>query len=61
MPQWIQILTYIIPAKYFVQSLQALFLVGNVWELILFNMIPIFGLGVLFFWITGVKTVKRLD
>jgi ABC-2 type transport system permease protein len=31
MPKWIQLLTYIIPAKYFVQSLQSLFLVGNVW------------------------------
>lgn len=61
MPQWIQILTYIIPAKYFVQSLQTLFLVGDVWPLFLYDMIPIFGIGVLFFLITSLKTVKRLD
>jgi ABC-2 type transport system permease protein len=61
MPKWIQMLTYIIPAKYFVQSLQALFLVGNVWDLILIDMIPIFAIGLLFFIITAIKTVKRLD
>lgn len=61
MPEWIQFITYIIPAKYFVQSLQSIFLVGNVWDLILFNMIPIVGIGLLFFMITALKTVKRLD
>ena len=61
MPKWIQLLTYIIPAKYFVQSLQSLFLVGNVWKLILIDMIPIVSIGLLFFMITALKTVKRLD
>lgn len=61
MPEWIRLLTYVIPAKYFVQSLQTLFLVGNVWDLILLDMIPIAVLGVIFFVITGFKTVKRLD
>ncbi len=61
MPHWIQILTYIIPAKYFVQSLQSLFLVGNVWPLILYDMIPIVGIGTIFFLITASKTAKRLD
>ncbi len=61
MPKWIQLLTYIIPAKYFVQSLQSLFLVGNVWSLILYDMIPIVAIGLIFFLITASKTVKRLD
>jgi ABC-2 type transport system permease protein len=61
MPKWIQLLTYIIPAKYFVQSLQSLFLVGNVWKLILIDMVPIISIGLLFFMITAFKTVKRLD
>lgn len=61
MPQWIQWLTYIIPAKYFVQSLQSLFLVGNVWLLILYDMIPIVAIGLVFFLITAAKTAKRLD
>ncbi len=61
MPHIIQYLTYVIPAKYFVQCLQTLFLVGNVWKLILFNLIPMVGIGLLFFFLTERTTVKRLD
>lgn len=61
MPSWIQVLTHIIPAKYLVQCLQSLFLVGNVPELLWKNVIPMFGIGVLFFMITSKKMVKRLD
>lgn len=61
MPWFIQLLTYIISAKYFVVSLQTLFLVGNVWRLIVWNLIPMLLIGLLFFLITSRKTVKRLD
>ncbi len=61
MPYWIQLLTYAIPAKYFVQCLQTLFLVGNVWNLLLYNMLFMFIVGLILFNITIHKTVKRLD
>lgn len=61
MPRWIQILTYFIPARYFVQCLQTLFLVGNVWPLLLWNLVPMLLIGFLFFLITKRKMVKRLD
>lgn len=61
MPKWIQLLTYVIPAKYFVQSLQTLFLVGNVWSLLLYDMGIILAIALVFFVITSFKTVKRLD
>jgi ABC-2 type transport system permease protein len=61
MPFIIQCLTYVIPAKYFVQCLQTLFLVGNVGGLILYNMAFMLVLGLVFFLITAKKTVKRLD
>lgn len=61
MPLPIRMITYLIPARYFVQCLQTLFLVGNVWNLILINMIPMLLWGILFFWVTSRKTVKRLD
>ena len=61
MPYWIQLLTYAIPAKYFVQCLQTLFLVGNVWNLLLYNMLFMFIFGLILFNITVHKTVKRLD
>ncbi len=61
MPWLIRMATYLIPARYFVTSLQTLFLVGNVWELILYNLIPMILIGSLFFILTAGKTVKRLD
>lgn len=61
MPLPIQMITYVIPARYFVSSLQTLFLVGNVWALIAYNLVPMFVIGLLLFLITAHKTVKRLD
>lgn len=61
MPKWIQLLTYAMPARYFVQSLQTLFLVGNVWSLIIYNTVILMVVAVFFFVITARKTVKRLD
>lgn len=61
MPLWIQVLTYLMPARYFVQSLQTLFLVGNIWPLLLKNMgFMLLMSGCLFFFISR-KVVKRLD
>lgn len=61
MPFVIKLITYIIPAKYFVQSLQSIFLVGNVWSLIVYDMIPILLLAIFCFTITAFYTEKRLD
>lgn len=61
MPLPIQLFTYVIPARYFVSSLQTLFLVGNVWQLILKNIAVMLALGSLVYFITARKTVKRLD
>lgn len=61
MPKWIQLLTYIIPAKYFVQCLQTLFLVGDIWNIILVDIAPMLFIGTLFLFITKRKTAKRLD
>lgn len=61
MPLFIQFLTYIIPARYFVTSLQTLFLVGNVWSLILINMTAMLGIGILLFLLISRITAKRLD
>lgn len=61
MPKWIQLITYIIPAKYFVTSLQTLFLVGNIWGLIIRSIIPMILIGCIFLFITARNTVKRLE
>lgn len=61
MPAPIRALTHIVPARYFVQCLQTLFMVGNVWNLIIFNLFPMLAIGAILFIITAKKTVKRLD
>jgi len=61
MPMPIQIITYFIPARYFVSCLQTIFLAGDIWPLLLKNMVPMLFIGLLFFYITAKKTVKRLD
>ena len=60
MPTWIQWLTEIIPARYFVQSLQTLFMVGDIWPLILWDMLPMAVIGAIFYLISAFKTLKRL-
>jgi len=61
MPGWIQALTHFIPARYFVSSLQTLFLVGNVWEVILPNTFFILLFALIVLTLTVYKTAKRLD
>lgn len=61
MPWIIQMVSYLISARYFVSSLQTLFLVGDIWALIWFNLIPMAAVGLGFILITGCITVKRLD
>lgn len=61
MPLPIQLLTYIVPARYFVTSLQTIFLVGNVWSLLIINVIPMLLIGLFFFLLCARISVKRLD
>jgi len=61
MPTWLQTITKVIPATYFVQCLHTLFLVGTVWPLLLWNLVPMILIGLLFFAIIKYNTVKRLD
>lgn len=61
MPDFIQVITYGLHARYFVSSLQTLFLVGDVGELILMNSIGILLIGTMFTFIIMKKIRKRLD
>jgi ABC-2 type transport system permease protein len=61
MPLLIQLISYMLPARYFVQSLQTLFLAGNVWRLIFFDTVPMLLMGMAFFLIAIHKTKKWLD
>lgn len=61
MPYPIQLITTILPARYFVSCLQSLFLVGNVWQLFFYNGIIMMIMGFIIFLITASKTAKRLE
>jgi ABC-2 type transport system permease protein len=60
MPKIVQFLTWIFPARYFVQALQTVFLAGDVWEIVCFNSLVLLGFAVLFFLLTARVTHKRL-
>lgn len=61
MPYLIQLITHIIPARYFVSCLQTIFLVGDVWDLLLPNIGAIVLLGAIVLTITLMKFKRRLD
>jgi len=61
MPWPIQILTYILPPRYFVTILQSSFLSGTSWELVWPNVLAMLLIAAFFFGLTVRKTVKRLD
>lgn len=61
MPTPIQAFTYILPVRYFVTSLQTLFLAGNIWPLLLKCMGAMGIVGIIYFLLIAYKTSSRLD
>ncbi|WP_034456525.1 ABC transporter permease [Buttiauxella noackiae] len=61
MPAIIRAVTYIIPARYFVSTLQSLFLAGNITTVLIINVLFLIGSAVMFIGLTALKTKRRLD
>ena len=61
MPWPIQLLTYFLPAKYYVCCLQTIFLAGNVWSLIAYNLCAMGVIGIFLFLYVAHRTTKRLE
>ena len=61
MPKWIQVITYAVPARYLIPSLQTVFLAGDLWSLILPNIAIMIGFGFLFFFLSFRVTRRSLD
>jgi ABC-2 type transport system permease protein len=61
MPRWLQVGTYLVPARYLVSILQTLFLAGTVWELILPNLAGLAVAALLAVGATLAVTRRRLD
>ena len=61
MPAIIRAVTYVIPARYFVSTLQSLFLAGNIPVVLLVNVMFLIASAVMFIGLTWLKTKRRLD
>lgn len=61
MPPAIRLLTHIVPARYFIESLHSIFLVGDVWPLLTRDMLAMLALGTVMFAIARAKTRKSLE
>ena len=61
MPAVIRAITYIVAARYFVSSLQTVFLAGDVWSQFLPNILAMLAIGAALFAVAVAKTRKTLD
>jgi drug efflux transport system permease protein len=61
MPAPIRAITYVLPARYFVRSLQTVFLAGDVWWQFVQSILAMLGIGSVLFAITAFNTRKSLD
>ena len=60
MPAVVRVVTYILPARYYVTLLQTVFLAGDIWSVILPNAAVLAGMAALFLVLTRRATQKEL-
>jgi ABC-2 type transport system permease protein len=60
MPTVVQYVTLIVPARYFIPSLQTVFLAGDIWPMFLRSMAAMLAIGAVMFAIAARRTVKRI-
>ncbi|MCE5243690.1 MAG: ABC transporter permease [Syntrophobacteraceae bacterium] len=60
-PRAVEIVSYLLPARYYVSLLQTIFLAGNVWSIIVPNSAAMLLMALVLFKITLRKTKKRLQ
>ena len=61
MPLWLQCFTYIFPARYYVSSIRTLCLAGDVWEVILPDLIVLLVMATLLFVMLDKKMKKNVE
>ena len=60
MPVGVQVLSYMLPARYYVTFLQTIFLAGNLWDVILPNTAVLAGMAVVLLYLTHRVTRKQI-
>jgi len=61
MPAAIQAITFLVPARYFVSLMQTLFLAGDIWPVVLPNLLALFVMLLFFSMLVSRKSYKRLE
>lgn len=61
MPRWIQAITYLVPARYFIPALETIFAAGDIWPLILPNIAVLLLFGAGFFFLSFRASARSLD
>jgi len=61
MPVMVRLITYVLPARYYVALLQTIFLAGDIWPVILPNMAVLAAMAALLVVLTRLVTHKRLE
>lgn len=61
MPLPIRLITYLVPARYLIPPLQTVFMAGDLWGLILPDILAMLGFGVAFFYLAFRATRRSLD
>lgn len=61
MPAYLRAISAVLPARYFVENLKTLYLVGDIWGLLLPNIFIITFFGMFFMYRAFKSSVKRLD
>jgi ABC-2 type transport system permease protein len=61
MPAPLRAVTYLIPARYFVASMQTLFQAGDVWPILIPNLLFLSAAAVFFLGMTAIKTRRSLE
>lgn len=61
MPTFVQVLTYILPGRYYVAVMQTLFQAGEIWYVIGINSLFLFFSALFWLGLTARKTRRRLD
>jgi ABC-2 type transport system permease protein len=60
MPAAVRVITYLLPARYYVTLLQTIFLAGDIWAVILPNAAVLAGMMIVLLWLTRRVTQKKL-
>ncbi|MDL2398696.1 ABC transporter permease [Rhizobium mayense] len=60
MPTFIQWITFIVPARYFIPSLQTVFLAGDIWPMFLQAIAVMLAIGCILFLLAARSTKKRI-